>query len=77
MIMAGLVTSLARLRVVPICGGRANFWKLVTLNCLNNPVTPEQGGTGPRLVSPAAGGEKKKWNLLYFGLRKCILLDSG
>ena len=33
--------------------------------------------TGPRLVSPAAGGEKIKWNLLYFGLRTCILLDSG
>ena len=38
--------------------------------------TSKQEGTGPWLVSSAAGSQKK-WNLLYFGLRMYILLDSG
>ena len=33
--------------------------------------------TGRRLVSPATGGEKKKWNPLYFGLKMQIRLHLG
>ena len=45
-----------------------SFVTSVSLSVNFNSETSKQEGTGPWLVSSAAGS-KKKWNLLYFGLR--------